>query len=256
MASSLPEGTIDDEPGEVSFSQVLLDATVPIPQDEDSFLIAGVLAGVRRVDFEDVPFLADDDLHRYGLRLGYGRFVTDELMVQGYWQPSIYSDLDGTLNSRDYRLYYGTLLAVYQTSPTWYWKAGLALNDSLDTCVIPLGGFAWHFAERWSFQALLPRDATLVYANDPWQISSGLWFEADEYHVRSPDSLGLEHDVHVAETYAHLTVERSMTRNIALSARGGSTVRGAWDWSYGNGPDFEGQIEPDMFFAVGLGYRF
>ena len=255
--SSLPEGAIEGEPGELSFSQVLLDATVPIPQDEDSFLIAGALAGVRSVDFEGVPVLADDDLHRYGLRLGYGRFVADDLMVQGYWQPSVYSDLDGTLNSRDYRLYYGTLLAVHQASPSWYWKAGLALNDALDTCVIPLGGFAWHFAEQWSFQVLLPRDATLVYANDPWQVSTGLLLEADEYHVRSPESLGLESDVHVAERYAHLTVERRVTRNISLLLRGGSTVGGEWDWGYGGGTEeLDGDIEPDLFFAAGLGFRF
>ena len=256
-ASSLPEGSIHDAPGELSFSQVVLDATVPIPQDEDSFLIVGTLAGVRSVDFEDVPDLADDDLHRYGLRFGYGRFISDDLMVQAYWQPSIYSDLDGTLNSKDYRLYYGATLAVYQASPSWYWKVGLALNDALDTGVIPLGGFAWHFADRWSFQVLAPRDATLVYANGPWQLSSGLLLEADEYHVRSPESLGLEHDVHVRETYAHVTVERVVIGGMSLFVRGGSTVWGDWDWRYGNGTEgLDGRIEPDLFFAAGIGFRF
>lgn len=256
-ASTLPEGHIEGEQGELSFTQAVLDATVPIPRDEDSFWIVGALAGVRDVDFDNVPVLADDQLHRYGLRLGYGRFVTDELMIQGYWQPSIYSDLDGTLNHDDYRLYYGTLLAVYQASPEWFWKVGLAANDALDTGVIPLGGFAWHFAQRWSFQTLLPRDATLVYANDPWQLSTGLLLEADEYHVRSPESLGLEHDVHTRELYAHLTVERRVTRNVSLLVRGGTTVLGEWDWGYGSGTEkLEGDIEPDLFLALGLGFRF
>ena len=197
-ASSLPEGTIDDEPGELSFTQVLLDATVPIPQDEDSFLIAGVAGRRAQRRLRGVPVLADDDLHRYGLRLGYGRFVNDELMVQGYWQPSIYSDLDGTLNSDDYRLYYGTLLAVYQTSPTWFWKAGLARQRR------PRHGRDPARRIRLALRGALELPGARCRATRrsstptiPGRSPRGLWLEADEYHVRSPESLGLEHDVHV-----------------------------------------------------------
>ena len=257
IGTSLPEGRIHKEPGDLSFTQGLLDATVLLPQDDDGFLVVGVLAGVRDVDFEDVPVLADEQLHRYGVRIGYGRFVDDDLLVQGYWQPSVYSDLDGALNSDDYRLYYGTLLAVYRASPAWFWKVGLNGNDAVDTCVIPLGGFAWHFAERWSVQVLVPRDANLVFADGPWRAWTGFMLESDEYHIRSPDSLGLEHDVHVQELYAHLTVERSVTENIGFLIRGGSTIGGDWDWSYGDGSAaLTGELETDMFVAAGITYRF
>jgi len=255
--TTLPEGKLDKEAGEFEFDQVLLDALVPVPLSEDDFLIAGALAGVRSVEFDDVPVLADDDLHRYGLRLGYGRFVHDDLLVQGYWQPSVYSDLDGSANSDDYRLYYGTLLAVYRSSPAWFWKVGVNANDAVDTCVIPLLGFAWHFHERWSLQMLVPRDATLVYANDPWMVTTGLLLESDEYHVRSPESLGLEHDVHVQEMVAHVTVERSLFRSLGFMIRGGTTVGGDWDWGYGSGTErFDGTLEPALFFAAGITYRF
>lgn len=255
--SVLPEGKIDGEPGELEFGQVVLDALVPVPQSEDDFLILGALAGVRSVEFDGVPVLTDDDLHRYGVRLGYGRFVDDDLLVQGYWQPSVYSDLDGTANSDDYRLYYGTLLAVYQSSPAWYWKVGVNANDAVDTGVIPLGGFAWHVDERWSLQILVPRDATIVYANAPWLVTTGFLIESDEYHVRSPDSLGLEHDVHVQELYAHLTVERSLFDSLGFLIRGGTTVGGDWDWGYGSGTEkLDGTLEPDAFVAAGITYRF
>ena len=256
-ASALPEGTIDKEPGQIEFGQVLFDALVPIPRSEDDFLIAGALAGVRSVDFDGVPVLEDDNLHRYGVRLGYGRFIDDDLLIQGYWQPSVYSDLDGTLNHDDYRLDYGTLLAVYRSSPDWYWKLGVNANDAVDTGVIPLVGFAWHFAERWSLQMLVPRDATLVYADDPWMVTTGLLIESDEYHVHSPESLGLEHDVHVQELYAHLTVERSLFHSIGFLIRVGTTVGGDWDWGYGSGTEkLEGPLEPNGFLLAGLTYRF
>jgi hypothetical protein len=253
----VPDTTIEGEPGELNFTQGLLDATLPLPLDADSFLIVGALAGVRDVHFDGVPVLADDQLHRYGVRLGYGRFLSDNWLVQGYWQPSIYSDLDGTLNSDDYRPYYGTLLSVYRTSPTWFWKAGLTSNDAADTCIIPLGGFAWHFADRWSMQVLAPRDANLVYASGPWLVSMGFMMESDEYHVRSPDALDLEHDVHVQELYAHVTVERALSRHVSFLIRSGSTVSGEWDWGYGSGTErYDGTIEPGAFVVAGLSYRF
>ena len=253
----LPEGRIHNEQGELGFSQVLLDATVPIPRDDDSFWIVGALAGVRQVDFDGVPALADDDLHRYGLRLGYGRFFSDDFVVTGYWQPSVYSDLDGTLNSADYRLYYGSVLAVYRTTPSWFWKAGFSGNDAADTCIIPHGGFAWHFGERWSLQVLVPRDATLVFEDGPWMVTTGFLIESDEYHVRSPEALDLEQDVHVQELQAHLTVERSLFHDVSFLVRGGSIIDGDWDWSYGDGGEaLTGALEPDLFLAVGINYRF
>ena len=255
--STLPEGKIHNEPGELEFDQVFFDAFVPVPLSDDDFLIGGALAGVRSVDFDGVPVLADDELHRYGVSVGYGRFVDDDLLIQGYWQPSIYSDLDGTLNSDDYRLYYGSLLAVYRASPEWFWKVGVNANDAVDTVVIPLGGFAWHFAERWSLQMLVPRDATLVYESGPWIVTTGLLSEADAYNVRSPDALGLEDEVHVQEIYAHVTVERGIFEGLGFMIRGGTTVGGDWDWGYGGGTyDLTGTLEPDLFFMAGLTYRF
>lgn len=257
MGTWLPEGTIHNEQGEVEFAQGVFDATLPLPQDEDSFLILGALAGVRDVQFDGVPVLADDQLHRYGVRLGYGRFVNDDLLVQGYWQPSIYSDFDGSLNNDDYRLYYGTLLAVLRSSPQWFWKFGITGNDAIDTGIIPLAGFTWHFAEPWSLQVLAPRDANVVYEDNPWIVSTGFLIESDEYHVRSPDALGLEHDVHVQELLAHVTVERDLGHGFSLLVRGGSTLAGDWDWGYGSGTErLDGTIEPDLFVAAGIAYRF
>jgi hypothetical protein len=256
IGTYVPESTIHKEAGEFALGQALLDATVPLPQTEDSFLVFGALAGVRRYRFTDVPLLADDDLHRYGLRLGLGHFVNDDLLLQGYWQPSIYSDLDGTLNSADYRLDYGTFLAVYRTSPDWFWKVGTIATDAVDTGILPLAGFTWHFADSWSLQTLLPRDLNLVYENDDWIGYLGFMLESDEYHVRSPTALGLADDVHVQELLMHLTIERRLGKGSSILVRGGTTVAGNYDYGYGNGTDdLTGTLEQDWFFAVGLAWR-
>jgi hypothetical protein len=253
----MPEATIHKEPGEFDFSQVTLDATVPIPQSRDTFLLAGILASARHYDFDGVPVLEDDTLHRYGVRIGYGGFVNDDLLLQGYWQPSIYSDLDGTLSSEDYRLYYGAFLAVHRTAPDWFWKVGVLGTDAVDTGALPLAGFTWRIDSHWSLQVLLPRDLSLVWEAPGWNVWGGLLVESDEYHVRSPDALGLEDDVHLQELVAHVTVERRIAGGLSLLLRGGSTLAGNYDYGYGNGTDdLTGTLEPTWFAAAGLTWRF
>jgi hypothetical protein len=253
----LPEGTIHKEPGEFDLTQVTLDAVVPIPQSRDTFFTAGILAAARHYDFDGVPVLADDTLHRFGVRLGYGGFVNDDLMLQGYWQPSIYSDLDGTLKSEDYRLWYGTFLGVYRESRDWFWKLGVIATDAVDTGVLPLAGFTWHLDEHWSVQVLLPRDVSLVWSAPGWNVFTGFLVESDEYHVRSPVALGLEDDVHVQELLAHVTVERHLAGGLSLLLRGGSSIAGNYDYGYGNGTDdLTGTLEPTWFVAGGLTFRF
>jgi len=258
IGTTLPDGRIHKEPGTVGFDQATLDAVVPVPQTKDSFLVVGALAGVKHLDFDGVPVLADDTLHRYGVRLGYGAFVDDDLFVQAYWQPSVYSDLDGTLRSEDWRLTYGTALAVWRVNDDLFWKLGVIATDAVDTGALPLVGVTWHFAPQWSLQTLLPRNLDVVWSSgDGWNVYAGFLVESDEYHVRSAVALGLEDDVHVQEVLAHLTVERAIGGGAAVLLRGGTTVAGNWDYGYGNGTDdLTGTLEADPFVAAGVTWRF
>lgn len=253
----LPEGTIHKEAGEFELGQILLDATLPVPQSRDSFLVVGALSGARHYDFDGVPVLEDDTLHRHGLRIGYGAFLGDDLVLQAYWQPTIYSDLDGSFDSEDYRLTYGRFLAVKEVTPDFFWKLGFIATDAVDTGALPLIGFTWHLAPNWVFEALLPRDITLAWSCGDWLVTTGFLLDADEYHVRSSAELGLDHDVHVQELVAHLTVERGLVGGLSALVRGGTTLAGNYDYGYGSGTDdLSGTLEPGWFAAAGLTFRF
>lgn len=257
--TALPEAQLHNEPGEFDLLQWTLDATVPLPLSRDDFLVAGALAGTRDYDFTGVPTLADERLHRYALRLGAGAFVDDDLVVQGYWQPGVWSDLDGTLHTEDWRLWYGRALAIWRAAPDVFWKAGFILTDAVDTGALPLLGVTWHLGAQWRLEVLLPRDLKLVWWPDPaWALSAGLRIEADEYHIRGPEELGTpEHDVHVQEVYAFLGAEHLLTDSLSLFVRAGTSVAGNYDWSYGGGlPDYDNTLEPALFATAGLGFRF
>jgi hypothetical protein len=253
----LPEGTIHKEPGEFDIGQVLLEATLPVPQSRDSFLVAGVVSGARHYDFDGVPVLEDDTLHRHGLRIGYGAFLDDDTVLQAYWQPTIYSDLDGSFDSDDYRLTYGRFLAVKRVSADFFWKLGVVATDAVDTGALPLVGFTWHIAPHWIFESLLPRDITLAYSIDDWLVTTGFLLDAEEYHVRSQPELGLDHYVHVQELVAHLTVERHLGAGLSALVRVGSTLAGNYDYGYGSGTDaLSGTLEAGWFASAGLTFRF
>ena len=255
----LPNAHVGGEPGEFDATDFELDAVLPLPLDRDSFLIMGALAGVRRVQFEGVQTVSDETLYRGGLRLGYGRFISDDLVVQGYWQPSLYSDLDGNLEGDDYKLWYGTALAVYRETDDLFWKLGFRLTDAIDTGAIPLAGISWHFKPGWQLEVLLPRNADVRYSpNKKWTISSGFLVSGDEYHIRGPASLGKpEHNVHVQELAAVVRSEYRLTDNLSVDLKIGSTIAGQWDWSYGGGvPRYDGSLQPGLFLQWGLGWRF
>lgn len=254
----VPDASVKGEPGEFDIEELTLDATVPLPISRDRFLVLGALAGTRNMPFRQTTQLADERLHRYGLRLGYGAFLDDDLVVQAYWQPSIYSDLDGALSSKDLRLDYGTGLAVWRAAEGLFWKVGLAGTDAVDTGVIPVGGVTWHFAEGWRLDALLPRNLGVSYTPAPeWILSAGLHLESDEYHIRGPRALGKpEQDVHVQELTLELGVEHRFNPNLSLWARAGTTIAGNYDWSYGVGPgDYDGMLERALTLELGVGWR-
>jgi hypothetical protein len=258
-ALALPGAELENEPGEFDLAHWALDAIAPIPLSRDSFLLVGALAGQRIYQFDGVPTIADETLHSYGLRLGFGKFLNDDLAVQGYWEPSVYSDLDGTLHGEDYRLWYARALATWRANDELYWKAGFMLNDAADTGALPLFGFTWHFASGWRIDALFPRDAKVSWTpSERWVLSTGVRLDANEYHIRGPASIGSpEHDVHAQELYAYVGAERMLDANLSAFMRLGMSIAGNYDWSYGTGaPDYDAKLEPAPFALVGIGWRF
>ncbi len=258
-ALHVPDGEVHNEPGEFDLTHFALDAIVPIPISRDTFLIAGAHAGAR--DYEFTPAVvgaADEVLYNAGLRFGAGHFLEEDLLVQAFWQPSLYSDLDGSLESEDLKLWYGTVLGVKRTSPDWFWKVGFTLTDAVDTGVLPVLGFSWIIDPKWRMDVLFPRNAELVYGPNPdWSFNVGLDLESDEFHVRSTAATGkAERDIHVQDLRAFVGALRRLGKNASVFAKVGTNVVGHYDWSYGAGPDYDGTLERGVYAQLGFGWNF
>jgi hypothetical protein len=255
----MPTGELRGEPGHFELQHYKFEGLVPMPVSRDTFLLFGGHAGARIYDFSSHVEGADDDiLYNAGLRLGAGRFVNDDFVLQGYWQPSLYSDLDGTLNSRDWKLWYGTGLAVYRARADLFLKGGFILTDSVDTGAVPAAGVSWLIAPGWRFDLLVPRNLELSYApHASWNLHAGIEFETEEFHLRGPPEEGKrERDVHVRDLRAYLGALYRLGRHASLFARVGSTIGAYYDWSTSGKPDYDGTLEPGIFFQAGAGWSF
>lgn len=255
----MPNAQIGSEPGHFDMWEFELDATIPLPIDRDTFLIFGLETGMRDINFTNVQTVADETLYRIGPKLGYGKFLTEDFVVQAFWQPSIYSDFGGSLKSEDYRPEYGTALAVYRESKDLFWKVGFKITDAIDSGVIPLGGVMWHFEDQWMLDVLAPRHAQVrCRPDEKWTVSGGFRIRADEYHIRGPVSIGQpRHDVHVQEILLQVSSEYRLTDNLSSELTVGTTIAGEWNWGYGNGqPKFDGTLDPGLFLQWALGWRF
>lgn len=253
----MPEGEVHKEPGEFDLTYTKLDALLPIPLDRDTFLLAGAFFGARDYDFSGVTGAEDDVLYNTGIRLGAGHFVHDDFVVQGYWQPSIYSDLDGTLNSDDWKLWYGAALGTYRSRDDLFWKAGVLLTDAQDTGVIPLAGVSWTFEPQWRLDVLLPRHAEVIWSPSPTlDLFAGFESDSEEFHVRTGTPQGTnETDVHVQDIRVYLGAWYHFNDNVATFAKLGSTVAGHYEWRDGE-EKYNGTLEPEFFFHVGVGLTF
>jgi hypothetical protein len=201
----------------------------------------------------------DETLYNAGLRLGAGHFFHDDLVGQFYWQPSLYSDLDGTLTSRDWKLWYGAALLTYRLESNLFLKGGVLVHDAADTGAIPLLGVSWIFHPAWRLDVLLPR--TLLEVS--WgpiralSLQVGAEIEPEEFHVRYPTIAGeAEADIHVQDIRAYVGALYRLTDNFSIFAKIGSTVAGHYEWRDRTGREYDGTLEPGLFIQGGLGVTF
>jgi len=256
-ALHLPEGKVHKEPGEFELTHYKLEALIPIPMGRDTFLLAGAHFGARNYDFSGVSGAEDDVLYSAGLRVGAGHFINDDFVIQAYWQPSLYSDLDESLNSEDWKLWYGAALATYRCRDNLFLKVGVLLTDAQDTGAIPLAGVCWTFHPQWRLDILLPRHAEVSWSlSRPLNLQVGLESESEEFHVRTGTPQGTrETDVHVQDIRAYLGASYRFTDMLSTFAKVGSPVAGDYKWRDG-GAKYDGTLELAFFAQMGLGLTF
>ncbi len=142
----LYEPGVDSKSGSGSFDMNLYGADIefPRPLGRDSFLILGAGFEARQYDFSGKGWsrlgVSNDTLYKISPTPGIGTFLNDDLLLIGKLNSGIYSDLQDSLSSEDFR-FYGQAMLAYRFHPGTQLLLGVAQTDAYeDYPTLPLVG--------------------------------------------------------------------------------------------------------------------
>jgi hypothetical protein len=252
---------ISGEGGHLEYQEYALNALYPFPVDRDVALLVGGDYECRDYDFSGAFAGAtqDDRYQRIDLQLGGTWFVHDELAVTGLFSPGVYSDLDGSLNHNDW-YFFGTLLGTFKASDELFYKVGVVTDETIDDVpVYPLLGISYVMSKEWRIDVLLPKAATVSWlSGDTTTVSLGLELEGAAYNIRtSPGTGKIQTENRIQEFSLFLGVDHRFTDQFSAFGRFGTLLSGDYDIRTGlPGATTDGNIEPALFFEVGVGLNF
>jgi hypothetical protein len=250
---------VKGEPGHFDLDHVRVDGRVRWPVDPDSFLIVGPKFSARHYNFNPQVVGAEDDtLYVAGANLGFGTFLEENLLLELVFSPGLYSDLDGAIKSRDWQWYGDALLTIRQTDQL-YWKIGAYHSDDFrDVNLLPLAGVSWQFLPSMRLDVLLPKRAELSI--NPWTstvLHLGVDLEGEQYRWRSEPATGkVRRNLWVQEIRARVGIVQRLTDNFSLFGNVGINLAGDYRFYDAAGNRYNGTLDPDFFFMVGMGIDF
>ena len=254
-----PDTEIQSEPGTFDENAFSLDAHYQLPVAPDTWIEGGARYRARVLEFSSNFQGADEDetLHELALEVRFGQFINDDLLVVASFSPGIYSDIEQTLNSRDYQ-FFGSGIGVYRMSPDLYLQGGLFVNqDFEDLPVYVGGGVVWLFAPRWRLDVFAPRHARLQWnPTDRLFLEGFLTLEGREYSRRATARFGTQRQlIQTQDVRAGVSGTWRFTDMFSANASFGSTLFGDYDFQGPTGQS-NGQLQSELFFTLGFGVNF
>lgn len=251
---------VADEVGSFDLQEVRARADVPIALDPDDYISIG--GEFRQRDYDltnNVAGVTDDEVYSIGLRIGAGVFVNDDTLLEAMLRPGVYSDLDGTLTSRDWQ-WFGNALATFRVRDDLFLKAGVDVSETFaDFGVVPLAGLAWVISDQWRLDLLLPHRAEISWSPNAGatNLSAGVYVEGDQYRLRGPANQALRrYEWQTQEITASLSLHQRFSDYFSVFGEIGSTLAGDYKLRGTTSQRFDGALEPTFFFNAGIGIDF
>ena len=243
------------EGGDFDFDEYRIESELWAPVDPDSFLILGGNFGARDYQFDGIPTLNDETLFEASAKVGYGRFLDEDLLITATFEPGLYTDFDGTMKSEDWQ-FLGRATATWRAAERIYLKGGLVVDRTFkNTPLYPTIGANWVFADNWRLDVMVPQHFVLQYTpSAEWVFTGGLLLQGDQYEMGNAGFKSRA--VHAQEFRLFLDGVFRVNDNLGLRGRFGGTIAGHYDIDTPGGSDFDGTIEPAVFFELGVDWSF
>lgn len=250
---------VDGESGHFDLWGVGIEGNYDMVIDPDIVLTMGARHETRRYNYNSNFAGPDQDeyMRELSLHAGVGVFVNDDLYVSGSVVPGIFSDMQSSLNSRDWQLF-GRSLATFRYADELYLKGGVYIDQTFrDLPVYPVLGMAWLFHPDWRLDVLLPRDIMVTWNYTPeFSLNGGADLRGNQYNFRSDLSTGkTEYKLTTQEFNLFVGANYRFDENLSIFGRVGGVLFGDSRFPGPTG-NSKGQLEPSLFFEAGVGWTF
>ena len=256
---ALYDAEVKNEPGSFDLDNYRIDATVPFVVDPDNQIRVGARYGARHYKFSDTVTGAEDDTyHEAGVTLGFGSFFSDSLYFEGKFTPGLYSDLDNTPHTEDYK-WYGNALLVGRANEDVFWKLGVGYDGRFeDLPVYPRLGLTWVMSPNFRFDLLAPEYVEFSWLPSPSVIATlGGEVVGNEYRTYSSVATGkIARDQEVQEINGYLGLTIRLNDNFGVFGKAGLTLGGDYEIRDAAGQNYKGSLETNFYFEFGFGIDF
>jgi hypothetical protein len=199
----------------------------------------------------------DETLTAAGVRLGFGWFLDQNLLLEVETNPGVYSDLEDGLTHKDYD-FPSSALFTYRPVDNFFFKFGARYNQIYqDAPWLPYLGFSWQVSDGFRIDLLAPE-----YLEVSWSPSAstsfalGVQAQGAQYRVHQGiGSAKQAADVQVQEVITYLGMTQRFNDAISLQTRAGVVVAGHYDLSNGanNFNRFDGSLNQGFYADVTFG---
>lgn len=166
-----PSHKEDGGAGEFDLENYFFNIDLLAPQSQDSFLNFGLNYQFRSYSFKPVASpteLSALDLHAIPFTLGYGVFLTEDLLLQGQGTLGIYSDFADFPREEEFQLHAKGIIA-YRINPFTQLLLGAFRSKDFDSSgFLPLAGFRLQSGGgKLHISVTLPQEAVVSYFISP-----------------------------------------------------------------------------------------
>lgn len=256
-----PDSEEEGGPGAYEFQQFDFKATFISPLSLTEYASLSLAYGQRRYNFDIIDAAStragSEILHRSVVSLGIGSFLGEQTLFKATLDFGNYSDLDGGLETDDFRINAGAEL-IYRLNPGAQLIGGvLASEDFEDQEIIPLLGLRLISDDGALHISLTaPKEIQVIYRLDnTTELYAGGWLMGERYRVSlGPDNK--KFDIRYQDRRLGLGLVQWLGSNTNIEIEGGYSLSSELEFHTPNPGQFSGDLDYAPYLRAQLGFAF
>lgn len=255
--SWIPDTSVQSEAGRFDLWRLNVDIDAPVMISTDAYLKFGAFFEDRHYQTKNMPGFPDESLFSAGLHFGFGAFVDDHTLIEGWISPGSWSDWDNSTHHNDFD-YPAGVLATFRSGDDMFFKFGARYNEVFEEAnVLPYLGFSYA-GQTVRVDILLPESLEVsLWPGPEIGFLFGVQIDGAEYHVRSSSATGRQRtDVRVQEVVVYTGAIWRLSDYVSMQGRIGSAVAGDYKLDDGDPstPRVDGTLDAGLFaqFTFGI----